>query len=383
MKRIHFATLSCYAVFLAIGISGSILGPAYDALTRSLSMPLRDAALFTSTQAIGATLSIIISGWLLDRINARFILAGGVLLMGAGLVMLTAATSTLDGLFACLLIGWGYGCIDVGGNTVIVTLNPERSGAALNLLNVFFGAGAMIGPQLINFGLSRDNFALGFQIAAGFSLLLVIPLAMISVHVGRKPSEGQAPSQIQWLALVPFAVLMFIYVGIEVGYSSWIPTQMSKVALTSESTATFGATIFWMGLTVGRIIASFILHRLSNLAMVILSLVLIAGGVAVLLVFPASESVALLCSFVIGFGCGPIFPTVLAIANDRYPQARGTMSGLLIAVGASGAILLPWVQGQVGGGQNGGMILTFVAAFGMLALTPLMQRRIPVVSAAD
>jgi MFS family permease len=78
---------------------------------------------------------------------------------------------------------------------------------------------------------------------------------------------------------------------------------------------------------------------------------------------------------VVGFGCGPVFPTALAMINNRYPEARGTASGTLMAIGTLGAVALPWLQGQIGGGQNGGMIVLLIVAILMLGIFLLMQRQ--------
>ncbi|MEP7289431.1 MAG: MFS transporter, partial [Chloroflexota bacterium] len=135
MNRTQLASAACYASFLPLGISATLFGPTLPSLTQRYHVLLEDGGVFTSVQFFGALLSIIVAGRLLDRINARYLLIGGPLLLGSGLVLLGAATSLPLALLATLLFGIGFGVLDVSANYAIVQLHPVNSSAPLNLLN--------------------------------------------------------------------------------------------------------------------------------------------------------------------------------------------------------------------------------------------------------
>jgi fucose permease len=335
-------------------------------------MSLDSAGIFPSLQFLGVTIGVVFFGRLLDRLNARYLLAGGTLLMGSGLLLLGTAQALPVALIGTLLLGLGYGALDISPNVVIATLNPDRASAALNLLNVFYGVGAVVGPQVVKYAQSQNNFSLAFTLAAVFTLLLTIPLAFVSVQPQRA-QNGQPRVRIQWITLLPFALLLFMYVGGEVGFSSWIATQLSIVAHAASETAANATSIFWAGLTLGRLAASLLLRRLTDEQLLLLSIILIGLGVGLLLLLPEVEGTSLISAFVVGFGCGPIFPTVLAVANKRYPEARGLASGVLIAIGTLGASTMPWLQGQIGARVNGGMILVLALAVGMFGMMLVIQ----------
>jgi FHS family glucose/mannose:H+ symporter-like MFS transporter len=197
-------------------------------------------------------------------------------------------------------------------------------------------------------------------------------MVSIRIHPGQQLKPRAA---IRWITLLPFALLLFTYVGGEVGFSSWIVTQVNKVALATEATATMAASIFWGGLTAGRAAASLVLRRLSDDLWLAMSTLALGAGVAFLLLVPRSEGVALASSFVAGFGCGPIFPTAIGMVNNNYPESRGTASGVLIAVGTVGAAIVPWFQGKVGGGVDGGMVVVLAMSVIMLGTVVLIQRQ--------
>jgi fucose permease len=363
----RLATYACYLAFIALGACGTLLGPMYQSLTTRFNMPLSDAGIFTAIKAAAALFTVTTAGRLLDRINARYLLSAGVVLMGTGLFIIGSALTLPVAVIGLLLLGFGFGILDVSPNVVVAALNPERPSAALNTLNVFFCIGAIIGPQVVNFALSRENAVLAFYITGAFALVLAIPFLLVSILVhAEHDANGKPRAPINWFALLPFAIMLFTYVGAEAGFANWIFTQLRMVALSTVSTATIAASIFWAGMTIGRAVASPILRRLSDQQLLTLSIVIIGVGIAILLLFPRVENIALLCSFVVGFGCGPIFPIVLAIVNTTHPEARGTASGTVMVMGTFGGMLMPFLQGQIGGGFNGGMILPLILSVVML-----------------
>jgi hypothetical protein len=50
--------------------------------------------------------------------------------------------------------------------------------------------------------------------------------------------------------------------------------------------------------------------------------------------------------------------------------------GILIGLGNIGAIVLPWLQGQIGGGNSGGMQLVLALSLVMLATAIIIQRSV-------
>src|SRR5262245_22731539 len=131
MSQARLATLACYVAFLVLGMC-TLIGTTYESLAARFELPLANAAIFTSLQFFGATFATLVGGWLLDRMQARYVLCGGALLMGTGLLLLASATALPIALTGALLLGLGYGTLDVSPNVVVASLAAERAGSALN-----------------------------------------------------------------------------------------------------------------------------------------------------------------------------------------------------------------------------------------------------------
>ncbi len=281
----RLVTLTCYASFLGLGISSTLLGPTFQSLTQRFDIPLQNGGLFTLITFLGGMLSTPFYGRLLDRINVRYILCAGPFLMGSGLLLLSVAPTLAIALLATMLLGLGGGALVIAPNVVIATLNPDNAGGALNFLNVFYGIGAIAGPQIVNFALAQNNFVLAFRIAAVFLLLLIIPFSQVSLHIRGSDPKQSRPS-IHWLSLMPLIALYFMYVGTESGFGSWIFTQLTRVSLSTAATATIATSIFWAGLTVGRLLAGLVPHRLTDVQLLIVCLVVVIAGIGLLIAAP-------------------------------------------------------------------------------------------------
>jgi fucose permease len=373
-RKVALITFTCYAAFLILGIAGSLFGPAIQSLTQRFNMRLADGAIFVSLQWVGATIAMFTAGRLMDRINIRYVLSGGTLMLGIGLILVSIAPSLPMGLVGALLVGIGTGTLGISPNLIILSLNPDNAAAALNFLNGIWGAGAIIGPQIVNFALSRQQVALAFGGTAIISLLLIIPFSMASMRLNSGDDSKRVP--IRWMSLLPFAALLGVYVGTEVGFGSWIFTQLTKAAQSTEAIGTIATSLFWAGLTAGRLVATPVLRRLTDEQLLIVSIIFVGVGAGLFLIAPGSETIGLISAFIVGMGCGPIFPTALAIVNNSYPEQRGTATGALMALGAGSAAILPWLQGQIGAGRNGGMIVPFVASIYLLGVAFIIQRRL-------
>ncbi len=212
MRQNRLWTAICFASFFVAGICTTLLGSTFQNLTARYEMPLSNAGIFTTLMGIGATIAVIIAGRLLDRLDVRYVLCGGPLIFGSGVLLLGFAPNLPLALFGTLLFGLGFGTLLAGPNFVIATIYADNAGSALNALNFFYGLGAITGPQLVAFSLRQGNFVFAYAVGGIAMLLMVLPFAQ--VHIGREHlSDTRNQTTIEWQSLLPFVVLLFFYIG--------------------------------------------------------------------------------------------------------------------------------------------------------------------------
>lgn len=353
--------------FTLTGIGATVIPSTLESLANYFQIPLENAGFFTAAFFIGASVAVFVGGRLLDANKSRPLSMSGAGVLGISLAILAIIPSNLAilGFASVLFLGVGHGLLVVCGNTLAPRYNPDNPARELSAINFFFGVGAVLGPQIASFAFNSGDFRLIYWISGAIGLL--VAGVFIFMPNFAPVQKGDSSAKIVWASLIPFAILLFVYVGVEIGFSAWISPQLTLVALSTATVGSLAISLFWAGLTAGRFIASFIAGRISNELLLLVGIGMVAIGAGGVLIFPSTETVLLILSFVAGFGCAPVFPLTLAILNRRYAEGFGKVSGLIIAIGNSGAIFLPTIQGQVGGGQNGGMIVPLIGAGVMFA----------------
>jgi len=384
MQSTRITIYGFYFAFWVLGISAILLGVNGENLTQQFNMPLEDSGVFISLQGLGSTITILFIGIAYNYYHPRFLLLSGPILLASGCGIIGLAESQIIAILGALLLGLGFGALLVGPNMIIPTLNKGKSTGALNALNMFFGIGAVAGPQIVNLAMRFDDYRLSFLFCGLCAFIVVIVFSFIQLPQTLNDGENQAPvgslrtmwTNISWIIILPFSILLLLYVGTEVGFGAWLYTQMTRVAGATESDATLIVSLFWGGIVLGRLLASKFAESVNAEHLLLLTIATIGIATGILLAFSDSVIIGAVSAFIVGIGCGPVFPTTLAIVSDTYPRLFILSSGIIIAIGNLGAMIIPWAQGQVGRGENGGMIVPFILAGVMIIIAIYIQQQV-------
>jgi FHS family Na+ dependent glucose MFS transporter 1 len=372
-----------YAMFLMLGFSGGLLGTALPTLTTLLEVPPDQSGLFVSMQTGGAIIGLFIFGRLLDRYNTRVILWIPLTLVAFGLLGVylapssEIASSSVIAFASFLLFGIGFGAVIVCGNISVARLFTSNATSPLNLLNLFYGVGGILGPQVVNWALAQNQVTLAFG-AISIAAAVLIPFSFLPNIAPPARAVDQprlAWTWSLWAALFPFIAFMFVYIGTEVGFSSWIYTRVINLTPLRDDAATTVVSLFWIGLTSGRFVGSVITRRIRDGVMLVTTTTLLTLTVLVILLFPADGAVSAVVSFAFGFAAGPVFSSVLALLGRLYPENAGQISGVILALANIGASLIPYLQGQVGRGIDGGFILLLLCGLILIGLAVQISAR--------
>ena len=301
-----------------------------------------------------------VGGALTERLGRRTVLTGAAILHGAGIVSLGLAPGWVLFVILTLPAGFGAGSLDGGSNGLFLDLFRAGRGRAMNLLHVFFSVGALSAPlvigTLIDAGVAWQLVMVGSGMVP---LLLGAALWMIPMPSGRaaepppadagpdahpgKATPADAGSRRRRLStpLVLLGIAIAAYVASEVGVSNWLVRFLEPAPL---STATFALSLFWAGLGVGRLVSSAIADRFDHVRFTVacagILAVALVGAVAVP-VLPVSIALFTIA----GAAMGPIFPMIVALGGERYPERSAAVSGLLIGCAVVGGTVYPPLMG--------------------------------------
>jgi FHS family glucose/mannose:H+ symporter-like MFS transporter len=364
--------------FVCHGAISASIGPALPGLAAHTGSSLAAVGALLTALYVGAILSLLVAGPTFDRFGQYPVFMAGAALMGLGALGLTAATSLPAALACAFVVGLGHGAIDISCNLVVAEVFAHRRAAAVSLVNVFFGVGAVLGPLAASATLKLWNTAFpALWLGAGLMLLqlLIIPrMARVPASDRHgKSAASQAPvlrailrSPIFW----SLGALTLIYVGLESGMSSWTTTYLAATTASSTAAGALASAGFWLALAGGRVAATAAGTRYTARAILFASL--LGAGVGGLLLSASSGNgpATVLGVLLTGFSYGPIFPVIFSINNGTFRGLSGTAGSLLIACGSLGSALLPWLQGilLVNAGPLAGILLIAAGAALMLIL---------------
>ena len=378
--RTSVALLCCAALFLYAVYLGA-LGVLLPAIGISFHLgPAAQGRLFPAN-FLGFIIGVLLCGSLSDRLGRKAVLLGGVAAYALGLALFSGSATFPLALLAAALIGAGSGAMETVASVLAADLFPERRAFMINTLQVAFGAGAAVSPVLVHFLLTTGtNWRALYVGLAAANVLLFFALALLPA--AETPQENEA---MDWHALRSilrqpvFLVLCLsqaLYVGAEVGFTSWMPTYFLKRLPGGAAWAGIVVTVFWIAMTLGRAVTGSLVTRLPLMR---LTLFLAAGGTlsAVLaLVWTMPWAVLGLVGLTGVFFSG-IFGLILAGAGERYARFAGTTIGAVVAAGGIGGALVPWAVGALAGtgvGWREALLLIPCVSALLAALTYWLER---------
>jgi MFS transporter, FHS family, glucose/mannose:H+ symporter len=378
-KVVHVAL---FAGFVVCGIVATLLGPGLPTFIARWALDDTQAGLFFTTQFAGSLLGVLLSSAILSTRDYRDALALGFFLTAVGVAGLNSA-SHLIALSATALYGFGFGIAIPATNLCMAEIAGARRSAALNVLNMAWGFGAIACPVLFLAGLKANHFTAVLLAVAAASLLLSIFFTALKFENRRgAKSPGISSSQHTIYSAhpphVPFALglLFYLYIGTENGISGWAAEQAHRIGIGNASTVM--PMFFWAGLLSGRGISALILAKVNELWLVIIGLLLSAVGTTCLLL-AATRPQVVLGVVLAGFGLASVYPIFISWLSKWYGERARRLGGIMFSLGALGGATMPWLVGFASQHANSlrvGLLVPLFGGLAMIVLVSVLRRRI-------
>ena len=360
------ARAGLFTAFAGLGVTAAFIPAMLPAAERAIGADLSSAvpALFA-----GLLVGVLLSGPLLVRRPPRTALMLGSALQAAALVAVALAGTPTVFIAAAAVAGFGFGLVEASGSVAAKSL---AVGSATGLLSALLGTVAVcaaVTPLLV---------AAGSGMRPLLGILAVVPLLTVAMLAGSRPATTSAERPAHrdargLLALLPFAIALPLYVGVETVLSGWSAVIPERILAVDPALAALGTSAFWTLMALGRFGAA-ALRRMSVRPLVILASA--TGGAAVLMAAagllvgsaPAWALVALAAVVVL---LAPSYGLILGIALDRLDPARSAaVTGALVACGAVGGTFVPTLILLIG--RDPASATTFLVSAALCALVPAL-----------
>ncbi len=366
---------SLHAGFVLTGMVTTLLGPVLPLLISRWKLDDVHAGLLFTAQFAASVLGVLLSSPLLTRRGYKSCLVAGFACMGAGVAALGLGSWTL-GMIAASAYGLGLGLTIPATNLLVAEANPLRSSAALSLLNLAWGAGAVLLPLLaatlqrmhqlewllLGLGATAMLFSVWFQATLGRGSLPEIA----PKHRGPRPRLDAAG----WHALLILGLLFFLYVGTENGLGGWVATYTRRFGTGPAAGWAVMPAFFWGALLLGRALAPLVLRRENEIRLARAGLVMTALGGLIVVLSARFSGIAAGASLA-GLGLSAVFPITIARLSFRFGRAASRFVGPMFALGGLGGATLPWLVGFASdnlGGLREGLWIPVLCSLVMFTL---------------
>jgi len=324
-----------------------------------------------STMAFfGFAASILVTSPMIDALGMRNLLYLAFALHIVGVIGFIVAPSYTVMSLTMLLAGFGNGLVEAVINPLIATMYPEEKTHKLNVLHSWWPGGLIIGG-LLGYLMKQAN--LSWQIQMG---IILIPTIVYGVMIfgqqfplTERKASGISTGEMMKTALNPAFLLligcMMITASIELAPGQMVSSVLDKTAgMDGILILVYGSALMF----VLRYFAGPIAHKISPIGMMWASVALAAMGLF-LLASATTPALAYVAATIFYVGVCFMWPTMLGITSERFPQGGAFTMGLMGFAGQFALGVVIFNMGKVRDKVGDAASFKYVA---MLAVAPFV-----------
>lgn len=349
--------LVIFIAFIGLGIPDSLLGVAWPSIYQSFNIPVSYASFISVTSTIGSTISSLCASRVINKFGTKYVVLFSTMLTVVGLSGFYFTNHFIFMIICSIPLGLGAGAIDTALNNYVAV---NFSSSVMSYLHCFYGIGISISPYFMAYALRNSgNYRNGYLYAV-ISQVIIVLILFISLPLWNRNKDESNESEeseninlsIKQMISNPLiftaGLAFFLYCGAEIATSNWAASFLVNVKNFSKDQAAVIAGLFYIGLALGRLTAGFLVKKFSNLQLVKAGELLLLVALCGLFIDFSPVIVSSVSLFLVGFGCGPIFPCLMSMTPDYYGNSYSqAITGFQIAFANISALSISPLLGVI------------------------------------
>ena len=347
-----------YICFISLGLPDSLLGSAWPMLHTEINVPVSFAGIISMIISVGT----IISSLMCDHIQRKYgtgkITAVSIALTAIALFGFSMSTEFWMLVLWAIPYGLGAGGVDAVLNNYVALHYKSQH---MSWLHCMWGLGASISPYIMSFSLIRlDSWNYGYLIVSIIQIVLSafiftsLPLwnkaeklsvENIEIECDTPPLTFREVFSIA--GAIPCFLAFFGYCALEMTTSLWASSYLVETKGISPEAAAGFASMYYIGITVGRGINGFLAMKFNDRFLVRLGLGIIGAGI-LLVILPFHSVLSLIGFVVMGLGSAPVYPCIMHMTPDIFGKDKSQrMIGMQMAFAYMGFLTVPPLFGII------------------------------------
>lgn len=346
-----------YVAFVSLGLPDSLTGSAWPVMHQDLGVSLSSAGVITMIISFGTVVSSLLS----DRLTAKFgtgaVTAVSTLLTALALFGFSVSNAFWKLCIIALPYGLGAGAIDAALNNYVALHYSSRH---MSWLHGFWGLGALISPYIMGACLTGSLGWRGGYRTVSIIQTVLTAILFVSLPFWRKTTQKLEEKDkrvekalglkrvLKLKGVVWLLVAFFCYCAAEATAMLWASSYLVRNRGISEETAATFGSLFYIGMTAGRMLCGFVTEKLGDKKLIRIGAAGMLLGIA-LLALPVQTDVFALAGFVvIGFGCAPVYPSIIHQTPTSFGEENSqSVIGIQMASAYIGTTFMPPLFGLI------------------------------------
>jgi OFA family oxalate/formate antiporter-like MFS transporter len=385
-RRWLIVAVMAFINFACAGSLSNTVGIFINPLIREFGASHTQTGALYTVQLLTSAATMPLCGWLLDRQDPRWPIAGGSVLAIVGVLLAASASSMLiiDLAYALMGVGGALSCL-IPAAVLVANWIEDRRGLALGIIMCGLALGsatmALVSSYVvIHMGWRAAYLVLAVPIAFVIPLVLLIVRERPSLLLGRQSADPKPGAQLPGLE-VAIAIRGRSFWLISTAYFAYIFSSTLVIThlvpyligrgIVPERAALI-LSLFLSCMAIGKFVLGSVADRFRANAVLAGAYCLTALGVVVLL-YSSPLVGGIACALISGLTIGAAAPLTPIVAADAFGLRRfGTLSGLYMTIGiALGAM------GPVGAGRLIDIYGGYTQAYLMVATVMLVTASFP------
>ncbi len=342
-----------YIAFIGLGLPDAILGSAWPSMYDGMGVPAGYAGIVTMLAACSTIFSSLFCDKLISKFGTQYVTVVSVTITAAALAGISFSSEFYQLCVLAIPLGLGAGAVDAALNNFVAN---RYDAIHMNWLHSFWGVGAMTGPLIMSYFLTKGYmFQTGYRAVAliqlGIVLILLVSLPLwrkvLSHDITEKGTiKYKVISKKEILKLPgakPALIAFLAYCSIEATTGLWASSYAVNVYGISAGTAARWGSLFYIGITAGRFLSGLVSLKFTNKQLITVGLLILGCGI---ILTPMGEEFGMIGLVLTGVGCAPIYPSLLhETPNSFGAEYSQSIMGLQMAVAYVGSTFMPPIFG--------------------------------------
>lgn len=381
---IHLLLAIIYFAFISLGLPDALLGGAWPTMYQQFDVPVSFAGIISIISSIGTIVSSLISDRMTFKFGTGKVTAMSVAMTAIALFGFSLSNSFIELCLWAIPYGLGAGGVDASLNNYVALHYTSRH---MSWLHCMWGVGASAGPYILSFvlmqgGVWNDGYGTIACIQVALTAILICSLPLWKKRMGTVDENGmeqptKALSLKEVLAISGAKEIMiafFCYCALEQTAGLWASSYLVLFKGTEPQTAAAYASMFYIGITIGRFFSGFLTMKLNDSQMIRLGQKIVLVGILIVLL-PFSEVLSVIGFIFIGLGCAPIYPCIIHSTPTIFGEDKSqAIIGVQMASAYMGSLLMPSLFGMIANHINVALLPVYLLA--ILVIMVIMYEKL-------